>query len=453
MARRGPLGLGGLWVRLALAFLAVSVLALVVATMLTEKGVGSSIAAIARQQERGLAHAAALTAGAAYEGVGWPHADLDPVLDLAEQAGAGVQIRDHAGRVVGSSHGYASYPTARERTLPIVAATHPGKAKVEVGQITVRFGGRGVGALAETFEAQRLQGRILAVAIAALIALVGSVAAARLVIVPIEVMLTAMHARATGDRDYRISNVRAPGVLRQLLEGFNQTADALDAMDRAQRNLIADVTHEVRTAAAILHATTEALADGLTEPTPVSLGSLNTEVTRLVRMVDGLQRLATAVSAEMQLQRDQHDLASIAAEAAGRLADAFASANIRLNTQLRPAIVLCDHDRMQDVISNLLTNALKFTPAGGCVTIQTEQDDNQAIARVCDTGIGIPADELPRVTQRFFRGQRSAAMASGSGIGMAIVSELVRSHHGHLAISSEEGVGTQVTVTLPATGN
>jgi len=440
--------------RLALAFLAVSLLALVVVTMLTEKGVGSSIAAIARQQERGLAQAAAFTAGAAYEGVGWPHADLDQVFDLAEQAGAAVQIRDHAGRVVGSSPGYASYPAAGERTLPIVAATHlPGKPRVKVGQIAVRFDGRGVGALAKTFEAQRHVGRILASAIAALIALVGSVIAARLVIVPIEVMLTAMHARAAGDRDYRISNVRAPGVLRQLLEGFNATADALDAMDRAHRNLIADVTHEVRTAAAILHATTEALADGLTEPTPANLGSLNTEVTRLVRMVDGLQRLATAVSAEMQLQRDRHDLASIAAEAAGRLTDAFASANITLNTQLQPAMVLCDRDRIQDVITNLLTNALKFTPAGGRVTIQTGQDDKQAIVRVCDTGIGIPADELPRVTQRFFRGQRSAAMAGGSGIGMAIVSELVRSHHGHLAISSEEGLGTQVTVTLPATGN
>jgi signal transduction histidine kinase len=102
----------------------------------------------------------------------------------------------------------------------------------------------------------------------------------------------------------------------------------------------------------------------------------------------------------------------------------------------------------------LLVNALKFTPAGGRVTVQTGRNgDHHAILRVSDTGIGIPADELPHVTERFFRGQRSAGVAAGSGIGMAIVSELVRAHHGHLDISSEEGMGTQVTVALPADGD
>jgi two-component system sensor histidine kinase BaeS len=438
--------------RLALAFLLVSVVALVVATALTAKGVARDIAVIARQQEGGLAQAAAFTSGAAYEGVGWRHADLDPVFDLAERNGAAVEIRDHAGRVIGSSPGYASYPAARQRTLPVVAPAHaPGGSRVKVGQITVRFGGRGIGALAKTFEIQRLRGGIVAAAIAALMALIVSVIAARLIIVPIEVVLTAMRARAAGDRDYRICRARAPGELQELLEGFNDSSDAFDAMDRAQRNLLADVTHEVRTTAAILHADTEALADGMTQPTPANLGSLNAEVMRLVRMVDGLQRLAAAVSAETQLQRDRHDLAEIAAEVADRFADAFASAEITLNTRLEPAFVLCDRDRIQDVVSNLLANALKFTRSGGSVTVQTGQDDDRkAMVRVSDTGIGIPARELPRVTQRFFRGQRSASMAGGSGIGMAIVSALVRSHHGHLAIASEEGQGTQVTITLPA---
>jgi two-component system, OmpR family, sensor histidine kinase BaeS len=203
----------------------------------------------------------------------------------------------------------------------------------------------------------------------------------------------------------------------------------------------------------ILQATTEAFVGGMTEPTPANLGSLNAEVMRLVRMVDGLQRLAAAVSAGIQLRLDRHDLAEIAAEVAARLRDAFASAEVTLSTELEPAVALCDRDRIQDVVGNLLTNALKFTPDGGRVTVQTGRDgDHEAFVLVSDTGIGIPADELPRVTQRFFRSRRSAGMASGSGLGMAIVSALVRSHHGHLDISSEEGQGTQVTVTLPTTG-
>jgi hypothetical protein len=110
MARGRPLGFGGLWWRLALAFLLVSVLALVVDNALNAKGLASDIDAVAQRQESGLAHAAAFTSGAAYNSVGWPHADLRPVMDLADRAGAAVEIRDHAGRVVGSSSGYASYP-------------------------------------------------------------------------------------------------------------------------------------------------------------------------------------------------------------------------------------------------------------------------------------------------------------------------------------------------------
>ena len=437
--------------RLALAFLLVSVMALVVDTVLNASGIASDVAAAARRQEAGVAHSAALTTGAAYEGIGWAGANLDPVFRLAERDGAAVEIRARPGRVVGSSPGYGSYPTAGERTLPVIAPKYVhGKETVRVGQITVRYRQRGLTVLAAALAAARLRAGILAAVIAALIALAVSIIAARLTIVPIEVALTALRARAAGDRDYRIFRVRGPGELRELLEGFNETSDAFDAMDRAQRNLVADLSHEVRTPVAILQAETEALADGVIEPTSENLASLHAEVLRLAHMVDGLQRLAAAESAEVQLRRRRCDLAEIAAEVAGRLDDAFASGEVTLTTEVYPVIALCDRDRIQDVVSNLLINALKFTPAGGRVTVQTGRNgDNQAMLRVSDTGIGIPADELPHVTERFFRGHRSAGIAGGSGIGMAIVSELVRAHHGDLAISSEEGKGTQVTVTLP----
>lgn len=451
MARRGFLGLGGLWLRLAVAFVVVAVTALVVDTALVASGLGADITAVTRRQEADLARTTALSAGAAYQDVGWARADLNPVFNIANRAGAAVLIRDRPGRVVGSSSGYSSYPTARQRRLPVVAVRHrPHRAIVVVGQITVRFGPRGLGALASMFIAERLRARIIAAIAAALLALVMSVVAARLITAPIEVVLTAMRARAAGNRGYRIANLRAPGVLSELLEGFNRAADTLDAIDRARRNLVADVAHEVRTPVAILQAETEAMIDGLAEPTAEHLASLHSEVLRLARMVDGLQRLAAAESAGLQLNRQRHDLAEVTADVMSRFADAFASADVTLNQRLDPIEVRCDRDRIQDVVSNLLTNALKFTPAGGTVTVQTERkDDQHAIVRVSDTGVGIPAAELPRVTDRFFRGRRSTDMASGSGIGMAIVSELVRAHHGDLVISSEEGRGTQVSITLP----
>jgi signal transduction histidine kinase len=107
---------------------------------------------------------------------------------------------------------------------------------------------------------------------------------------------------------------------------------------------------------------------------------------------------------------------------------------------------------MREVIVNLLTNALKFTPADGSVVLETGLGGRgRARLKVTDTGIGIPPDELPRVTERFFRGQRSAQMATGSGIGLTIVAELVRAQHGHLRISSEQGKGTQAMITVPLT--
>jgi signal transduction histidine kinase len=125
-----------------------------------------------------------------------------------------------------------------------------------------------------------------------------------------------------------------------------------------------------------------------------------------------------------------------------------------MRRRLAAVRVMCDSRRMQETATNLLTNALKFTPPGGAVLLETgpqEPDGEHAILRVSDTGIGIPAEDLPRVAGRFFRSHRTAGIA-GSGIGLTIVTEIVRAHHGTMDIASKPDVGTQVTLTLPVTG-
>jgi signal transduction histidine kinase len=111
--------------------------------------------------------------------------------------------------------------------------------------------------------------------------------------------------------------------------------------------------------------------------------------------------------------------------------------------------VLADPHWLHQVITNLLTNALKLTPAGGRVAISTERSGSDAILRVTDTGVGISAEDLPRIFDRFFRGQQ-AAQISGSGIGLAVAAELAQAHGGRLAAASEPGHGTQVTLSLPS---
>jgi signal transduction histidine kinase len=226
-------------------------------------------------------------------------------------------------------------------------------------------------------------------------------------------------------------------------------ADTLDRQEQLRRALVADVAHELRTPIAVLQAGHEALLDGVAEPTPGQLASLRDEVLRLARMVGDLQTLAAAEAAALQLALRRCDLAEAAAAAADSLAGRFEAIGVTLERRLAPAEILADPDRLHQVITNLLTNALKFTPAGGRVTLRTGLDGRGAVLQVTDTGVGIPAEELPHIFDRFWRG-REAARVSGSGIGLSVAAELARAHGGHLAASSQPGHGTQMTLTLPS---
>jgi two-component system sensor histidine kinase BaeS len=169
-------------------------------------------------------------------------------------------------------------------------------------------------------------------------------------------------------------------------------------------------------------------------------------------MVGDLQTLAAADAAALNLARQPADLADLAAAAADSLGRRFEAAGITLDRQLAASPVLADPHWLHQVITNLLTNALKFTPAGGRVTITARTAGGEAVLRVTDTGTGIPAGELPRIFDRFFRGQQ-ASQISGSGIGLAVAAEVAQAHGGRLTASSElagPGRGTQMTLILPA---
>ena len=158
--------------------------------------------------------------------------------------------------------------------------------------------------------------------------------------------------------------------MRELAAAFDQMAGTMDRQEQIRRNLVADVAHELRTPIAILQAGHEALLDGVAEPTPAELGSLRDEVLRLARMVGDLQTLAAADAAALNLARRPCDLADLAAAAADSLARRFEAAGLTLDRQLAASPVLADPHWLHQVITNLLTNALKFTPAGGHVTHQ-----------------------------------------------------------------------------------
>jgi two-component system, OmpR family, sensor histidine kinase BaeS len=436
-ARRGDtLGL-----RLALGFLAVALAAIVLLAGLVAALAAEDVSHLIADQHHDVTTGISVAAGAAWDQHGsWASADLSPVFDLAQRIRVGLQIRDAAGHALESTPAFSAR-TGSSASAPVVVRNE------RVGEILVRFTGPGLSSEGSELRTALLRAIAGAAGLAALLSLVAGLTLARAITRPIARLIVVSRAMAGGDHAARAGDVRAPAELRELAAAFDQMADALDREDRIRRDLVADVAHELRTPVAILQAGHEALLDGVAEPTPGELSSLRDEVLRLARMVGDLQTLAAADAASLHLARRRCDLADIAGEAADSLAHRFEAADIELDRQLSGVPVLADPRWLHQVVTNLLTNALKFTPAGGTVTIRTGTAGADAVLEVADTGVGIPAEDLPRIFDRFWRGQ-GAAQTSGSGIGLAIAAELTRAHGGQLTAESTEGQGTTMRLTM-----
>ena len=431
-----------LGLRLALAFLAVALAAVALLATLTAVFSAADVSSLASRQRTELTEAVAVAAGAVWErNHSWAAADLSPVLDFATRTGADVQVRDQDGRIVASSPGFGANH-GRQASAPVLASGQ------RIGMTVVRSTGSGLGAADRVLQTALLRAIAGAAGLAALLALLTGLAVARRITRPVTRLIAVTRAMAAGDRSARAGEIRAPGELRELAAAFDQMARAMDRQEQLRRDLVADVEHELRTPIAVLQAGHEALLDGVAEPTPAELGSLRDEVLRLAHMVGDLQTLAAADAASLHLALRRSDLADLAASAAESLARRFEVGGITLTRQLSGAPVLADPHWLHQVITNLLSNALKFTRAGGQVTITTRQAGPDAVLTVTDTGAGIPAEDLPHIFDRFWRG-RQAAQISGSGIGLAIAAELARAHGGRLTARSQPGQGTEMTLTLP----
>jgi len=440
-ADRGQRG-STLGLRLALAFLGVALAAVALIAVLTAVLSAHDVSALAGRQRSELVGAFAVAAASSWEQKqDWASADLAPVLDVARRSGVQLQVRDTAGHAVAATTGFASAmgPTQSE---PVLVHGH------RVGSVQVGLTASGLGGADAILRAALLRAVAGAAGFAALLAFATGLGVSRRTTRPVARLISVARAMAEGDRSARAGGIKAPGELRELTAAFDHMADTLDHEDKIRRDLVASVAHELRTPVAVLQAGHEALVDGVTEPSPDELASLRDEVLRLARMVDDLQTMAAADAAVLHLVHERCDLADIAGSAADSLARRFETAEITLNRQLALAPVLADERWMHQVVTNLLGNALKFTPAGGTVAIRTRQDGPSAVLEVADSGVGIPADELPHIFDRFWRGQ-TAAKASGTGIGLAIAAELVRAHGGTLTAASQPGEGTRLTLTLP----
>jgi two-component system sensor histidine kinase BaeS len=415
-------GQGTVGLRLALTFIAVAVLAVALVAVLAVLFTDRDIAVLVQQRRDDLASSLAADAVSTYNTgkPGWYDVDLAPALKLADSDGAQAAVLDAKGRVVVSTltgHGPSSGVIRRSLT----------SGGQRIGTLLVRFTGQGLTASVYNLRASLV----------------------RAITRPVTRLIESVRAMGRGDERARVGQVAgAPAELRELAVAFDQMADTLTAHEQVRRNLVADVAHELRTPVAVLQANTEALLDGLVAHTPEQTVSLHEEVLRLGRMVEDLQTLAAAEAAALQLTRQPVDLAQIAGEEAEEWEVSFATAGVSFTHRLEPAPVLADAGRIHQVIANLLSNALKFTPPGGCVEMSLSRDGGQARLEVSDTGPGISPEDQAHVFDRLWRGP-GAAQTAGSGIGLAVAAELARAHEGRIEVASELGCGSRFTLVLP----
>lgn len=296
---------------------------------------------------------------------------------------------------------------------------------------------------------------VIGVVVALLVAALMALLATRRVMDPLDAVRDATRQMAEGTYDVEVP-VPAVTELAGLAHDVNRLGAALAETEQRRAALVSDLAHELRTPLTTVRGFLEGLTDGVFEPTPDVLADLTEEVARLERLVGDLNVLSRADEGALPLDLGRHDVALVAAGVAGRLAPQFADKGVEVEVDATDVVsavdAVIDPDRVTQLLTNVVGNALAYTEPGGRVTVAVRRDGDQVTVEVTDTGRGIDAEELPRVFDRFHRVDRSGA-TSGTGIGLTIARSIARAHGGDVtARSAGLGEGSTFVVRLPVEG-
>ncbi len=451
-----------LWVKLTLAFTAVTIIGLITVALLINSQVSTQFRRyVFQSQMMSSTMLDDLTRFYAETG-SWD--GVDTILDAAMPGGmmgtgrmgmgarhgmASVTVTDAAGTVVYGFDGTSRLSRAdlaaaiplewQGKIIGYVQFSTPGDVNLSAGE--------------QAFLAEVNQSILKAGVLAGILGIVLGVLIARGLSAPLQQFAAAARSIARGNLRQRVPESGAQEIA-DLAQSFNEMAASLEQAETLRQNLVADVAHELRTPLTVLQGNLRGILDGVFEPDDAEIARLYDQTRHLIRLVNDLRELTQAEAGQLPLNLVTVDLTALAHDTISLFEPVAAAENITLRADLPPDLppVSADSARLSQVLHNLLANAIRHTPAGGNVTLHGGSDADSVWLAVTDTGEGIAAADLPHVFDRFYRADRARARTTGgSGLGLAIARAIITAHGGDISATSAgiPGQGSTFTLRLP----
>jgi two-component system sensor histidine kinase BaeS len=418
-----------------------------VTAVLVNRAVDSELGDFSKRDLRVTAVNAARTAAAVYlEDDGWSERSVLAMRTALRAHGEAIVVLGSNGRPVPGSPnltgagGEDASVVAHGRRVGTIVATPLRTVGVEgaAQRLDRRLRGRMDGLL--------LTAGLLGASLALLLALLVALHVAR----PLQRLTEVARRMGAGEIETRATGSGGGREMSRLAHTMDRLAAALRRQDELRRATASDVTHELRGALVGVFARVEALREGLVDDEPAVLQALDRDVRRLHRLVDDVDRLAEAQRPGLLVSKRPIDLEEIVVGCVARYEDRCAAESVALRERIARVRVEGDPERLAQVVDNLLSNALRYTGRGGRIAVTLGARGPDAVIEVSDTGMGIAPEHLERIFDRFWRAPEArVAAAGGSGVGLALVADLVRAHDGRVEVSSRPGRGSVFSVFVP----
>ena len=455
-----------LWVRLTLAFVAVTLVGVAIVAAIADWSANNTFRQYLARQDA-LAQSGVLDALSVFyqqrgtwDGVDAMLLNANLVVPRGRGQGSGASgqgrgrpplaLADANGVIVFDerSVGVGTTISAEDRASALFVVAN-GKT---VGYLT--FGSQGRGALApaeQAFIDQLRVGFVIAGLIAIVLGVLLGVIISRTLAAPLATVANAARQFAAHDWQARVP-VRGADEIAEVAREFNAMADDLQRAETLRRNLMADIAHELRTPITVLQGNLSAMLDEVYPLNREEIATLYDETRVLARLVNDLRELSLAEAGQLPLNLQSVNIPELARTAVANFSVAAEAQGVQLvldaNGEMNAS---ADPDRLTQVLLNLISNALRHTPAGGVISIQCSVTSEQCVVAVQDTGEGIMPEDVPHVFDRFYRGDKSRARErGGTGLGLAITKSLIEAMNGSIGVESERGKGSRFWFTLPA---